>query len=110
MLFKVYRKKPVEILAVQMDKAFSVDTLEGKKMTGNPGDFLVIGIEGESYPVKKDIFLKLYDAVEMTFEDMLKCHHPGCGVPFIKVSEHEWKGNCSHFPGNARLCVLGMKQ
>lgn len=40
-----------------------VDTLEGRH-TGNAGDYLVIGIRGERYPVKGDIFEESYDEVE----------------------------------------------
>lgn len=63
-MFKTYKKKPVEIQAEQQKNRFNVVTLEGT-MWGNPGDYLVIGTHGESYPVKKEIFEANYVEVEI---------------------------------------------
>jgi hypothetical protein len=77
-----YRKKPLEIEAVQftpwnidMLKLFAgsvlqieadgnvyVDTLEGR-MLCSENDFVIKGIAGEFYPCKPDIFLKSYELV-----------------------------------------------
>lgn len=57
--FSDYTKKPVTIQAKQMDKDFEVETLEGT-MQGHKGDYLVIGIHGEQYAVKEEIFGKTY--------------------------------------------------
>lgn len=46
-----------------MSEAFTVDTLEGT-MTGQAGDFLIIGIQGEQYPCKKAIFEATYELVQ----------------------------------------------
>lgn len=61
--FKKYRKKPVVILAKQMQEEFTVNTLEGK-MHGMAGDYLIEGVEGERYPCAKRIFEKTYDEVK----------------------------------------------
>lgn len=58
-----YRRKPTEQFAIQINEPFTVDTLEGK-MSGRPGDYLVIGTRGEQYPVKREIFEKLYEPIE----------------------------------------------
>jgi hypothetical protein len=79
-----YRKKPVVIDAFKfrvdncpdwfMDQVTSrqittftdyclINTLEGT-MTGNNGDFIIKGINGEIYPCKPDIFLKTYEVAE----------------------------------------------
>lgn len=83
-----YRKKPLEVCAEQfMDDAESmvrlcelgldfvrvrydrkepllvIDTLEGE-MTAEVGDYIVRGIAGEFYPVKREIFERSYEAVE----------------------------------------------
>ena len=84
-----YRKKPVEIEAVQytgnneheiMDfagdarvrcvpmsmtlrPAITIDTLEGV-MTASEGDFIIRGVKGELYPCKPDIFAATYEAVD----------------------------------------------
>jgi len=61
--FKDYRKKPVVVQAIQIDKPFEVETLEGT-MKGKAGDFLIIGIKGEKYPCDKEIFEQTYEEVE----------------------------------------------
>lgn len=81
-----YRKNPVVIEAVRWDgsastanafigEAFGTDwkyeegsnriiipTLEGDH-TGDVGDFIIKGVNGEFYPCKPDIFAKTYDPV-----------------------------------------------
>lgn len=82
---KRYRKKPVEIEAVQLDpqNAFTVldevggelemtddgtptalliPTLEGI-MRAEIGDYIIRGVEGEFYPCKPKIFEKTYEEV-----------------------------------------------
>lgn len=53
--FTLYRKT-VPTLAVCMNESFVVDTLEGKDMSGAPGDFLCKGSAGEFYPCDGTIF------------------------------------------------------
>lgn len=88
---KTYRKKPVEIQAMQviddlsevyrvaewihanggkltdplytLDCAFRIHTLEGD-MAVNPGDYVIRGVQGEFYPCKPDIFEATYEAVD----------------------------------------------
>jgi hypothetical protein len=40
----------------------NVDTLEGS-MFCNVGDYIIKGVDGEYYPIKKDIFAKTYEIV-----------------------------------------------
>lgn len=40
-----------------------IPTLEGV-MTAIEGDWIIKGVNGEFYPVKKDIFIKTYDRVD----------------------------------------------
>ena len=61
--YKKALKKPIPIRCVQIDEAFEVETLEGV-MKGQPGDWLVIGIHGEMYPIADEIFKKTYDLVK----------------------------------------------
>ena len=85
-----YRKKPVEIEAVQFIGDFAsfnkiqkfvgenikvknmgcsgpisivIKTLEGN-MKAIPGDYIIKGVNGEFYPCKPDIFEKTYELVE----------------------------------------------
>lgn len=82
-----YRKKPVEIEAMQYigsnrddvlaftglaaqnastiywhDGQIVIRTLEGD-MTAQPGDWIIRGVAGEVYPCKPDIFERTYDTV-----------------------------------------------
>ncbi len=56
-----WRKRPLVIQAVQLPYPFEVTTLQGV-MTGKAGDYLVIGIKGERYPVDREIFENSYVA------------------------------------------------
>lgn len=56
------RKKPITVHAIQMYTDFEVETLEGVHI-GHAGDYLMKGIHGELYCIKKDIFEQTYDIV-----------------------------------------------
>jgi hypothetical protein len=58
--FGLYRKRPVTVFAAPVDDDFEVNTLHGP-VKGSKGDYLVMGIEFEMYPVKKEIFEKTFD-------------------------------------------------
>ncbi len=55
-------KKPIPIRCVQVREAFEVETLEGV-MRAKAGDWLVVGIHGEMYPIDREIFEKTYDLI-----------------------------------------------
>jgi hypothetical protein len=84
----LFRKKPVVIEAKQIpgevndelhvicrwaraslettnmsDPRVHIRTLEGT-MVGDPGDWIIKGVNGEFYPCKPDIFEKTYEPVE----------------------------------------------
>lgn len=87
-----YRKKPVEIEAVQFpanaeltdemkdhigeadysysaeDGLFTITTLEGA-MTVSPGDYVIKGVAGEMYPCKPDIFHQTYTRIVAWFDE-----------------------------------------
>ena len=58
--FRRYRKKPVLIDACELPFPVTIVTLEGE-MKGNKGDWLIIGVKGEPYPCKPDIFKETYE-------------------------------------------------
>lgn len=60
---KKYRKIPIVLEAYQTDEEMDIETLEGV-MHASIGDYIVTGIKGEKYPVKPDIFEKLYEEVK----------------------------------------------
>ena len=53
-------KKPIRVQCVQIHEPFSVETMEGT-LAGKAGDWLMIGINGEMYPIDQEIFQKTYD-------------------------------------------------
>lgn len=56
------RKKPVIVNAYQTDKKVDIQTIEGK-LTAQVGDYIVTGVDGEQWPVKKSIFEKTYERI-----------------------------------------------
>ena len=60
LIFKNVRKRPVEVKCCRIGQPFKVATLEGV-MQGKAGDWLVVGVNGEMYPIDNEIFQKTYD-------------------------------------------------
>lgn len=56
-------KKPMIVDVFQVEHPTDIETLEGV-MHANVGDWIITGINGEQWPVKKDIFEKTYDIIE----------------------------------------------
>jgi len=61
--YKKAIKKPIPVRCIQINEPFEVETLEGV-MKGKPGDWLMIGIHGEMYPIADEIFRKTYNVTE----------------------------------------------
>ena len=53
---------PYGISCMGDNKPINVDTLEGK-MRCEVGDYLINGVDGEYYPIKKEIFAETYEIV-----------------------------------------------
>ncbi len=62
LVYKKAVKKPIPVNCVQINKPFVVETLEGL-MKGKKGDWLILGIHGEMYPIDNEIFQLTYDLV-----------------------------------------------
>lgn len=60
---KTYRHLPTIVQARQAKVERTIHTLEGD-MKAHPGDYIVTGTRGESWPVRKDIFEKTYEEVK----------------------------------------------
>lgn len=60
--FKKAIKKPIPIRCVQIMEPFTVETMEGL-MKGKSGDWLMVGIHGEMYPIDNEIFGKTYNLI-----------------------------------------------
>lgn len=63
-LFEEYRKKPVVVKAYKTDEEMLIETLEGT-MKADKGDYIILGVKGEPYPCKPDIFAETYEKVDM---------------------------------------------
>jgi hypothetical protein len=61
--FNRYRKQPVVVEAVELEETIAVETREGT-IVGEPGDYLIRGVDGEIYPCDPAIFDQTYDRVE----------------------------------------------
>lgn len=60
--FKLARKRPIHIRVVELTERIQINTREGS-LIGEPGDFLAEGINGEIYPIGREIFFKTYDFI-----------------------------------------------
>jgi hypothetical protein len=60
MTFHTYVKKPIQVKAERLSGPMKMITLEGT-FHGKKGDYLVVGVKGERYIVRKDIFEQTYD-------------------------------------------------
>ena len=59
-----FRKKPVVVSAFNnVGSPQVISTLEGD-MTANTGDWIITGVNGETYPCKPDVFLKTYEPAD----------------------------------------------
>lgn len=56
-------KKPIPVMARQVKNKTIVKTIEGD-LTAQPGDWIITGVDGEEWPVKKEIFEKTYTITE----------------------------------------------
>lgn len=56
-------KKNIPIIAYQADEEKYIKTLEGV-MHAKKGDWILTGVDGEQWPVKKEIFEKTYNVIE----------------------------------------------
>jgi hypothetical protein len=54
---------PKDTIYSDYDGGVSIATLEGT-MRGDPGDWIIKGVNGEFYPCKNDVFMKSYEIVE----------------------------------------------
>lgn len=55
-------KKPIPVRCIQIGEAFEVETMEGV-LRGKAGDWLMVGIHGEMYPIDREIFEKTYKLI-----------------------------------------------
>ncbi|MBX9693059.1 MAG: hypothetical protein K2Z81_11790, partial [Cyanobacteria bacterium] len=56
----MFRKKPMDIVAVQIDEAMLIITGGGRTLNGKVGDWMVIGPKGDKWVVDNEIFKATY--------------------------------------------------
>lgn len=59
---RLFRHKPTVLEGYQAEGIVYLLTLNGIVQT-NPGDWIIIGVNGEQYPCDPEIFKKLYDII-----------------------------------------------
>ena len=108
-MFKKYHKKPVVISAMQwlgdydeistikskiipMGTKIKIHTLEGI-MTADITDWIIIGVNGELYPCKDEIFKKTYEEVK---EDKMKTILNLVGIELTKAINSYKSFNSAH--------------
>lgn len=62
-------KKPVQVWFKEPDKPMDITTLEGEIHLNPETDYLMKGIDGELYPIKKDIFHRTYEVIDNENKD-----------------------------------------
>ena len=63
-IWKKARKKPVVVEFREVERKEIINTREGQQTAFPQQDFIIKGVEGEEYPIKKDIFEKTYDVMK----------------------------------------------
>lgn len=58
--FRKAVKKPIAVRCIQMTEPFEVETMEGR-LKGKAGDWLMVGVQGEMYPIDREIFEQTYE-------------------------------------------------
>ena len=77
MMWGKARKKPVvvefrEVQCSENQLGEWIETREGKLIGYKDQDLIIRGVEGELYPIKKNIFEKTYDVIESIDSDSLR--------------------------------------
>ena len=63
--WKKARKQPIEIHFREVEGTYEViRTLEGQLIAHRERDFIIRGVEGELYPIRKSVFAKTYQVTE----------------------------------------------
>ena len=62
--WKKARKRPVVVEFAELDKPCVLETLEGRFYAHPKDEFIIRGVKGEYYPIRKDIFYETYDIVQ----------------------------------------------
>jgi len=71
-IWRKVRKKPIVVEFREVDGKEQIETREGVLTAKQEEDYIIRGVDGEIYPIKKSIFYRTYDVIE---EDMDK-HKP----------------------------------
>jgi hypothetical protein len=72
--WRMCKKKPivVRVRDVRPDES-EVETLEGFKPCDPELHYIMKGVEGEEYPITKEIFWKTYDLIVFDLDDTIGC-------------------------------------
>ena len=79
------------IIGWQPKKRPYINTLEGKHYISE-GDYIIVGIIGERYPCKPDIFKATYDKVLLACYSMIRERHSD--IPPDQLNEEKYQDEC----------------
>jgi len=87
---RLYIKRPLPVLALQINQTFWVKTLEGT-FQAKEGDYLIEGIEGELYSCDREIFEGSYDFLNTgEIASEIKKSQEDCNQ-IIQAREERWR-------------------
>lgn len=89
--WKKAKKKPIIIDYREVNGEVEIIRTREGKIEGYKGkDFIIKGVDGELYPIKKNIFYKTYDIEEKN--DVITC--PKCGYVMLRKDMKLFGNKC----------------
>ena len=92
--------------AIQIMEPFIVTTMEGP-LTGKGGDYLMIGVDGEKYPIDKSIYERTYeevypiDSMDLGMDDLetklVEFYDKGYKTTAIELTQYDYDEFCDRF-------------
>ncbi len=82
----MFQKKQIQIMAVQISQPMQILDAQGAvKYTGSPQDWLVIGLNGDKYFVKPDVFAATYGAVDQIAQRTVAAAENALNAPVMSI-------------------------
>ena len=67
-IWRKARKKPIVVEFREVDGEEQIETREGVLIAKQNEDYIIRGVDGEIYPIKKSIFYRTYEVIEEDLE------------------------------------------
>ncbi len=69
-IWRKARKKPIVVEFREVDGKEQIETREGILTANQEKDYIIRGVDGEIYPIKKSIFYRTYDIIEENMNEL----------------------------------------